>query len=158
MAIGFCDTFNEGQEVKAEIDPALLYLCVVSIYDDISRYKEYHLTDPEKQLSNPIKRAAYGVKWITHFCPIIFPQMGHATGQHSAENGDALANAVFALHFALTNVEIEAGTGFQLSTEYYYQIIYDLTYRGLTADALILFFQSIADLANPKRGKSYLVE
>jgi hypothetical protein len=130
---------------------------VVALYDDISRYKEYHLTDPETQRSNAIKRAAYGAKWITHFSPLIFPPMGHETGQHSVENGDALANSVFALHFALTNVEIEAGVPFQLSSEYYYQLIYDLTYRGLSSDALILFFQSIADLAHPKRGKDFLV-
>lgn len=158
LACGFCDAYNDGQAVKAEIDPSLLYLCVVSIYDDISRYKEYHLTNPETQRSNAIKRAAYGAKWITHFSPIIFPQMGHETGQENAENGDALANAVFALHFSLTNVEIEAKASFQLSNEYYYQMIYDLTYRGLSSDALILFFQSIADLANPKRGKPFLVE
>lgn len=158
LACGFCDEYNVGQDVRAEIDPSLLYLCVVSLYDDVSRYKEYHLTDPSTQRSNAIKRAAYGAKWITHFSPIIFPQMGHETGLHGAENGDALANAVFALHFALTNVEIEAGATFQLSNEYYYQLIYDLTYRGLSADALILFFQSIADLANPVRGKAFLVE
>lgn len=158
LACGFCDDYNDRQTVKAEIDPSLLYLCVVSIYDDISRYKEYHLTDPKKQRSNSIKRAAYGAKWITHFSPVIFPQMGHETGQAGVENGDALANAVFALHFALTNVEIEAEASFQLSNEYYYQLVYDLTYRGLTADALILFFQSVADLANPKRGQAYLVE
>lgn len=158
LACGFCDEYNKGQGVRAEIDPALLYLCVVSIYDDISRYKEYHLTNPENQRSNAIKRAAYGAKWITHFSPIIFPQMGHDTGQENAENGDALANAVFALHFALTNVEIEAGATFQLSKEYYYQFVYDLTYRGLTSDALILFFQSIADLVHPDRGIQHLIE
>ena len=158
IACGFCDDFSRGHEVKAELDPSLLYLCVVSIYDDISRYKEYHLADPSQQKSNAVKRAAFGAKWISHFSPIIFPSAGHDSGQNAVEDGDVLVNAVFALHFALINIEEEAGASFQLSGEYYYQFIYDLTYRGMSADALILFFQTIADLVDPQKGSSYIVE
>ncbi|MBB4287258.1 hypothetical protein [Roseospira goensis] len=158
IACGFCADFNEGCDIRAEIDPSLLYLCVVSMYDDISRYKDYHLNNPEKQRSNPIKRAAYGAKWITRFSPIIFPRMGHETGEGASKDSDVLVNAAFALHFALVNMEIEASVSLRLSTEYYYQIVYDLLYRSLSSDALIILFQALADVANKTRGPTYLIE
>ena len=91
IAQDFCESYNDGQENIVEIDPALLYMMVVATYDDISRYKAYHLSDPATQRSNAVKRAAYATKWILHFDPLIFPMMGHATGS-GKHTHDALVN------------------------------------------------------------------
>tara|TARA_B100000609_G_C17019706_1_gene333039 strand:- start:158 stop:691 length:534 start_codon:yes stop_codon:yes gene_type:complete len=147
IAEQFCDKYNVDQSVIAEFDPSLLYLCVVSIYDDIARYKIYHLKRPEDQRSNSIKRAAYGVKWIMHFSPIVFPQMGHITGAAHPENTDALANAMFAMHFALVNLREYADTPFNLKRSALFEIMYDLLYRNMNSDSMLLYFQVIADLA-----------
>lgn len=147
IACTFCDKFNEGQQVHAEIDPSLLYLSVVSIYDDIARYKAYHLTNPYQQKSNPIKRAAFSVKWLMHFSPIIFPSMGHVSGGARPEDSDVLANAIFAMHFALTNVQEHAEAPFNLKDDAFFEILYDLLYRSLGSDALMLYFHTICELA-----------
>ena len=146
IADQFCVEYNEGQGVKVEIDPSLLYLAVVAIYDDVARYKAYHLKNPVKQKANPVKRAAFAVKWLMHFSPLVFPQMGHVTGQASPENGDTLANAMFAMHFALMNLRVHTGANFSLKRDTHFELIYDLLYRGLTTDALILLFDIISSI------------
>ncbi len=148
VADQFCLDYNKGQEIQVEIDPSLLYLAVVAIYDDVARYKAYHLKNPVKQKSNPVKRAAYAVKWLMHFSPLTFPQMGHISGQSGPENGDTLANAMFALHFAMINLRVHTGVNFSLKRETQFELIYDLLYRGLTTDALILLFDILCDLAS----------
>ena len=148
VANRFCDEYNNDQEVKVEIDPSLLYLAVVAIYDDVARYKAYHLSNPVKQKADPIKRAAYAAKWLMHFSPLIFPKMGHISGGGKAENADTLANAMFALHFAMVNLRLHSGENFQLQTEMHFELIYDLLYRGLTTDSLIILFDIICKLAS----------
>ena len=147
IANSFCDDYNIDQEVKVEIDPSLLYLAVVATYDDVARYKSYHLKDPEKEKSDPIKRAAYAVKWLMHFSPLIFPQMGHVSGGRKVEDADTLANAMFALHYALTNLRSHANTNFKLQTEMHFELIYDLLYRRLTTASLIILFDVFCKLA-----------
>lgn len=150
IADQFCANYNKGQKVSVEIDPSLLYLALVAIYDDIARYKAYHLQNPVKQKANPVKRAAYAVKWIMHFTPLIFPQMGHTTGQEAPENSDVLANAMFAVHLALMNLRAHTGVNFNLKTEVHFELIYDLLYRGLSSDALILYFDTISQIVSEK--------
>ena len=157
IARDFCDDFNLDQSVKAEVDPTAMYLAVVALYDDVARYKEYHLSDSENQKSNSIKRAVFSVKWIMRFSPIIFPRKGHVAIEKSVDNDpfftsnfsdqDVLVNAVFALHFAFINIELDCGENFRVSSEYYYQILYDLLYRDMSGDALILIFQIISDMS-----------
>lgn len=156
IADKFCTSYNEGQEVKVEIDASLLYLAVVAIYDDIARYKAYHLQNPVKQKSNPVKRAAYSVQWLMHFSPLIFPQMGHVTGQHKPENADTLANAMFAIHFAMMNLRAHTGVNFNLTTDMHFELIYDLLYRGLTTDSLIILFDVVSTLAKTNDVKSVI--
>lgn len=148
IADKFCEEYNRDQEVKVEVDPSLLYLAVVAIYDDVARYKAYHLPNPVKQKANPVKRAAYAVKWLMHFSPLMFPQMGHASGGRKVEDADTLANAMFALHFAMMNLRVHTGTNFNLKTELHFELIYDLLYRGLTTDSLILLFDVVCELAS----------
>ncbi len=148
VADTFCDAYNSGQEVKVEIDPSLLYLAVVAIYDDVARYKAYHLSNPVNQKADPVKRAAYAVKWLMHFSPLIFPQMGHVSGGRKVEDADTLANAMFALHFAMANLRVHTHTNFNLQTEMHFELIYDLLYRKLTTDSLIILFDVVCKLAS----------
>lgn len=62
------------------------------------------------------------------------------------EDGDALANAAFALHFAFINIEIDAEATFQVTENHFYDLLYDLTFREIGADGLILHFQTISNL------------
>lgn len=148
VADKFCEAYNVDQEVEVEIDPSLLYLAVVAIYDDIARYKAYHLTNPFQKKSNPVKRAAYAVKWLMHFSPLVFPKMAHVTGGYKPENADTLANAMFAIHFAMINLRVHTGVNFDLNRELKFEIMYDLFYRGLTTDSLILLFDIVCSLAS----------
>jgi hypothetical protein len=147
IAEEFCLNFNEGANPPlVEVDPALLYMVVVATYDDISRYKAFHLTDPTTQRSNAVKRAAYATKWILHFDPLIFPTMGHASGT-SGHTHDALANAIFAMHISLSNLQQFTGVKFDLSQKLYYDLLYDLVYRQLGSDALMLIYDMVCDVA-----------
>ena len=152
----FCHEYNNGYEVKVEIDPSLLYLAVVAIYDDVARYKAYHLTNPVRQKANPIKRAAYAVKWLMHFSPLILPQMGHASGGKNIEDADVLVNAMFALHFAMMNLRVHTKENFYLERNTQFELIYDLLYRGLTSDALILLFDIMCALAKTRNVNSVI--
>ena len=156
IADNFCSEYNKGQNVKVEIDPSLLYLAVVAIYDDIARYKVYHLKNPVRQKANPVKRAAFAVKWLMHFSPLIFPKMGHATGRSAPENADALANAMFALHFAMMNLRGHVGVIFYLQRNVQFELIYDLLYRGLTTDSLIMLFDIVCQLAETSEVSSVI--
>jgi len=156
IADGFCDAYNEGQAVKLEIDSSLLYLSVVAIYDDIARYKAFHLVNPVRQKSNPVKRAAYAVKWLMHFSPLIFPSMGHKSGKAAPEDGDTLSNAMFAVHFAMMNIREQTGNNFKLTTEMHFELIYDLLYRGLTTDSLIMLFDIISKLSENNDASSII--
>jgi hypothetical protein len=146
IAQEFCECYNEGAPTLVEVDPALLYMVVTATYDDIGRYKAYHLSDPVHQRSNAVKRAAYATKWLLHFDPLIFPQMGHITGP-TGHTHDALANAMFAIHFSLANLQQFTSEKFDLSKKMYYDLMYDLVFRQLNSDALILIYEMIADTA-----------
>lgn len=156
IAEAFCDSYNIGQRVEVEIDPSLLFLAVVATYDDIARYKVYHLTDPIAQKSNAVKRAAFAVRWFMHFSPLIFPKMGHISGGEGPENADTLANAMFALHYALENLRQQTGVHFNIRKEVLFNLIYDLLYRKVSADSLILFFDTIVLLVEGKGVESVI--
>jgi hypothetical protein len=149
IARDFCDSFNRGQSARVAVDPFLLFQCVVATYDDIARYKSYHLKNPATQKANAIKRAAYAVKWIIHFSPLIFPQLAHDNEDEAVEVDDdaVLANVMFAMHFALINLREYAQRSFNLNRELNFEIMYDLLYRNLSPEALMLFFHNVAELA-----------
>jgi hypothetical protein len=146
IAEEFCEQYNDGAPTLIEIDPALLYMVVTATYDDIARYKAYHLSDPAHQRSNAVKRAAYITKWIMHFDPLILPQMGHITGS-AGHTHDALTNAMFAIHLALANLQQFTSVKFDLSKKMLYDLMYDLVFRQLSSDALILIYGMVADIA-----------
>ena len=146
----FCSAYNSSHAVQAEVDPSRLYLVVVATYDDIARYKEYHLSSPATQRSNAIKRGAYAAKWLMHFSPIIFPDVGHLRNSNNASH-DCLINAAFAVHFALINVQQFTSVNCDLADEIHYSLLYDLMYRNIGGETLILFLEAVATIASGKK-------
>lgn len=66
-AESYVEAFNRRFGTTVEINLRKLYMAVISAYDDIARFKNYHFEDPEKKKSDGIKRAAYLTKWICRF-------------------------------------------------------------------------------------------
>ena len=129
------------------MDPGLLYLTVISAFDDIARYKTYHLKNPPVQKSSAIKRAAFLTKWILHFSPLVCDVdiLNNLKINDAGER--ALINTYFALHLAFANIQDHSkSSDFALSIAHYYELVYDLTYRGLSAEALMLHYQTLSEL------------
>lgn len=145
IVASFCDAQMAQTGQYLTIDPQLLYLAVVAVYDDIARYKAYHLPEPETQRANSIKRAAYGAKWIVRFNPIVVsPTAGH----QELPSHDGLINAKLAVFFALINLEELVETtleiekvSFQVNSDVCLDMMYDIVYRGLGGESLMLVLE-----------------
>jgi hypothetical protein len=148
IANDFCSTYNNAfpEMVPAEVDRANLFMTVVATYDDIARYKSYHLSDPSAQRANAIKRSAFASKWIMRFSPIIHPKISHLTGT-SKNTHDSLSNAMFAIHLSLVNIINMTNVKFDLSDLVYYDLLYDLMFRNMDSDALMFIYDRFSDLA-----------
>jgi hypothetical protein len=153
IAEAFCDAMNATQDRKIRIDSHLLYLAVVATYDDIARYKIYHLTDPAKQRSNSVKRAAFATKWIVRFSPLVPVELQDAHETTPGLDDYVLENALFALNFSFLHMAHETGRDFDIDPEKIHELTYDLIFRDISSDALILAYQMIFDLA---QGKNFL--
>ena len=147
IAIQFCETFGDEFGARPKVDPGRLYLTVTSAFDDIARYKTYHFNKPLIQKSSAIKRAAFLTKWILNFSPLVCDVDALSNLKTNEPGEDVLINAYFALHLAFTNIGDHSGpSSFALSSAHYYELVYDLTYRGLSAEALILHYQTLSEL------------
>ena len=146
IAAGFCETFGDEFGARPKVDPSRLYLTVTSAFDDIARYKTYHFNKPLIQKSSAIKRAAFLTKWILNFSPLVCDVDALSNLKTNEPGEDVLINAYFALHLAFTNIEDHSKSPFKLSNDHYYELVYDLTYRGLSAEALILHYQTLSEL------------
>ena len=150
IAVRFCEVFGDEfcEECGAppKVDPGRLYLTVTSAFDDIARYKTYHLKNPSIQKSSAIKRAAFLTKWILHFSPLVCDVDALKELEINELGEHVLINTYFALHLAFTNIQDHSGSDFALSSAHYYELVYDLTYRGLSAEALILHYQTLSEL------------
>ncbi len=95
--------------VKLQLDPRLLYISVVSTFDDIARYKAYHLERPYTDRSDAVKRSAYLTKWLAKigvfqtafdwdeedFSKVLRPNLNART---------ALANISFAIFVSMIHI------------------------------------------------------
>lgn len=133
---------------KIDCDFAVLYDVVKSTYDDIWRYKDYHFVNPDDQRLNGIKRAAYITKWLIRMRPIF---VDREPSNFSSDDGTILLNETFAIYLAFEYIAQELGvTGLKLNTPKTNELIYDLHYRDLSDDALLAYYQAIADfVADP---------
>jgi hypothetical protein len=57
-----------------------------------------------------------------------------------------LVNEEFAISIAIVNLNVHCNRDFFLSTEKEYELIYDLMYRNLSDDALMLLYKTFVDV------------
>lgn len=138
----FVTDLNDAFKTKVFVNAPALFVAVKSAYDDIERYKLYHLDDPENQKSNAVKRVAYLTKWIVKARPIQYPADGDLQ-----DVIPYIANAAFAIYLARTLIASELDQEFFFTEEKETELVYDLTYREMTGDGLLAIFQMIYDQA-----------
>jgi len=126
-------------------DPRLIYLTVISAFDDIERYKAYHLEKPYRDRSDAVKRSAFLTKWIVKIGPY---QTVFSEGDDPRDIKPALANILFALSVSTVNICIDCKKDFKLSQITAHELCYDLLYRRVNEDALLSVFQKIVNLIN----------
>jgi hypothetical protein len=118
-----------------------LFLTIKSAYDDIYRYKLYHLDADKHPRSNGVKRAAFLCKWIIKFKPIEYADNARADSLHDISG--LIINADFSQWMARVHISADkGGSHFQFSNRYLFELLYDLTFRELTGDALLHIFQN----------------
>lgn len=140
--------------VELQIDPRLLYVATMSAYDDIERYKTYHLEKPYRDRSDAIKRSAYLTKWLSKMAPFqTRPDLDIARHKSGISDNNlsaipALANISFAIKVSMVYVALDCGkNNVSLSEEAEFRLSYDLLYRRVNEDALLATYQKVMDLA-----------
>lgn len=146
--------FSKKFDVALQIDPRLLYITTISAFDDIERYKAYHLERPYRDRSDAVKRSAFLTKWLckigafqTRFDleELTFEQILDPKNLNAKA---ALANITFAIKVSLAHITIDCKkTRVALSTEAEFHLSYDLLYRRVNEDALLATYQKVMDLA-----------
>lgn len=140
-------------DIELELDPRLLYIATISAFDDIERYKAYHLEKPYKQLSDAVKRCAYLTKWISRMSPL---QSRFNPEQQHIETADipklidakpALGSILFSIMVCMTHISVECQKKIFLDPEVEFQLAYDILYRRINEDSLLSTYQKILDLA-----------
>lgn len=145
-----CDRYNReaGDGIAISFDEATLLRVVWSAYDDIARYKLYHLADGLDDKSDAVKRAAYLAKWIVRLRPIVIAGPKGGLSPEAMKSSDSmLANEHFALRMGLNVLLAEGVPDFELTDEAHFHLLYDFGYRELSGDALVATFQQLAHAA-----------
>lgn len=161
MAQDFIEYYQKRYGIALHVDPRLLYLAIVSAWDDIERYKLYHLQEPYNQRSDAIKRAAYLTKWITKIGPLysVSPEQDASLDQISekdlVDTRPALANIFFSLFASTAHLMHFLQINFVLEEDVAYEICYDLLFRRINEDTLLSWFQFIAKNA---RGELVVID
>jgi hypothetical protein len=123
-------------------------------YDDIDRYKSYHMRNRPGGRSNVVKRAAYFCKWTARFHPIMIRRVGDPPG---GEDLGLLINEALAISWAMELVSQDLGRDVRLTLKAMDELMYDLRYREIGSDGLLAWFQLVVDLAESKK-KNPVVE
>lgn len=140
--------------LKFHVDPIVALNVTVAAYDDIDRYKAYHLRNHGMERSDVVKRATYFIKWITKFRPIMFSRPGPVSGKRDMA---LMANEALSVAWALELIGNEMGWEIKLSKKSLFDLLYDLHYREMGDGAILAIVQMITDLANSKK-KNPVVE
>jgi hypothetical protein len=117
-------------------------------YDDIDRYKSYHLRNRPGLRSNVVKRASYFCKWTARFRPIMFKRIGDPP---AGEDMGLLINETLATAWAMELISEDLGRNVRLSLKSMDELLYDLHYREVGNDALLGWFQLVVDLAEANK-------
>lgn len=140
--------------VNLQIDPRLLYISIISAFDDIERYKAYHLEKPYSERSDAVKRSAYITKWLTKIgvfqtrFDLEDMQFDEILKPENLDAKVALANISFAIKVSLVYLTHECRLNkLALSADAEFQLSYDLLYRRVNEDALLAKYQKFMDFA-----------
>lgn len=156
-SMNYVEAFNFEQLLELHVNPTSLYLSIKSAYDDIERYKIYHLNDPKVKLSNGVKRAAFITKWIMKSLPVQSSKTTNENIDLTTKSGLIFVNPALAIEISLTYLcedlaeELKIGSSsidesdIVLSDKALDELVYDLCYRELNGDALLAIYQLIYD-------------
>lgn len=151
-ALLFQERFQNKYGIELELDPRILYVATISAYDDIERYKAYHLEKPYRDRSDAVKRSAFLTKWLSKIGPfqtsvdLEFELQQLAKGEFSVVSKPALANILFAIMVSMGHISIDCKRRTWLTPYAEYHLSYDLLYRRINEDALLAKYQKIVDL------------
>lgn len=151
-ALLFKERFQNKYEIELELDPRMLYVATISAYDDIERYKAYHLEKPYRDRSDAVKRSAYLTKWLAKIGPFqTSVDLKHelqqlSKGEFSVVSKPALANILFAIMVSMGHISNDCNRRTWLTSYAEYHLSYDLLYRRINEDALLAKYQKIVDL------------
>lgn len=141
------EMYRKGLEgrlgIRLQIDPRLLYLATISAFDDIERYKAYHLEKPYTDRSDAVKRSAFLTKWISRIGPF---QTIYQEGDDPRDIRSALANILFSITVSTIHISIDCNRTFKLSALSAHELSYDLLYRRVNEDALLATYQKIVHI------------
>lgn len=155
----FIDDFTTRFPGQFDLNARRFYLVIVSAYKDIERYKNFHLEAPSRAYSDEIKRSAYLVKWICKIKPIL-PVIPEEADRYDHTNGDPavveyygndefdqseLVNEFFAVFIAFVHLSEKIGRDFLPDEDKEYDIVYDLVYRRIDEDGLMILFQQYCE-------------
>ncbi len=154
----FVETRDCAPGISIDFDPAVLYLVTVSTYHDVARFKNYHFANPWKQKSDAIKRAAYFTRWFVHLRPI-YTIRGKRAKKFDPKDDTIILNEAFAIGWSLANIagdlknigKLPNTTKFNIHSDTWQNLVYDLKFRDLPATALINTYQLLFDVASGKK-------
>ena len=133
-----------GSPPELRVNPQAMYIAIKSAYDDIYRYKAYHLSDPKANLSDAVQRAAYLCKWLIKFRPIEYSGSFDFDNISEFDEVSAeLLNGSFALLACRTHISNELKRQFFFNEQYEDEFQYDILYRNISDDGLLHIFQMI---------------
>jgi len=137
----------DHKHVTFDVNPVIALNVSVATYDDIDRYKAYHLRNARPgggARSDSVKRAAYFTKWTAKLRPISFDP---SAARPDPNDMALMANEILAASYALELIGSELNKHLRYSDKTYAELLYDLHYRDMTDGALSAWFQLIWDLA-----------
>lgn len=154
-AVSWINTLHKKHGVELSYTPSMIYLIAQSALQDIDRYKDHHqsltaraddVTKSERKLADEVKRAGYFLKWIQKLQPLhVVTKKKHLTGEtdFALAHIASMANMGFAIVYALNALcdDPKAVNRLDLTSEFFNELLYILTYRELNGDGLLLAMQ-----------------
>lgn len=139
---------DEHKHLEFEVNSIIALNAAIATYDDIDRYKSYHLRNASPGgtiRSDSVKRAAYFAKWTARFRPITYRVLG--APKSDPDDMSLMANETLAAAYAIELIGSELNKHLKFSDKTFAEILYDLHYREMSDGALMAIFQVIWDLA-----------
>lgn len=160
-AEAYCASFNEqcqNDSYHITFDCTAIINIAESAVVDIERFKDYHLarfpgeeqpdTALRTDLADAVKRAAFYVKWISKIKPIrpvneVKIAENKEDSFKAAQMMEANAGFSIAVGSDCLSDDNRVTDDLWFVTQIEQELIYVLTFREVSADALLLFFQTV---------------